>query len=177
MCATAAAGAAQDMPMLIAALGPVLGGLLTSIDWRLVFLINVPLAIVTIMLTLSATPALRREAGEQARIDYAGTVVFGQVIVALVFGLSPGQSDGWGALDVVLSLAGAVLLLAVFVLVGALACLVLVRRESRLYIGPVFGRRSRWTYANVGATPGISRHPPEDANGSAESGPPGDRSG
>ena len=30
-----------------AALGPVLGGLLTSIDWRLVFLINVPLAIAT----------------------------------------------------------------------------------------------------------------------------------
>jgi MFS family permease len=35
-----------------AALGPVLGGLLTSIDWRLVFLINVALAVATIALTL-----------------------------------------------------------------------------------------------------------------------------
>ena len=71
-----------------AALGPVLGGLLTSIDWRLVFLINVPLALATIVLTLSATPPLRPEAGEGRRIDYTGTVVFGLAIVALVFGLS-----------------------------------------------------------------------------------------
>jgi EmrB/QacA subfamily drug resistance transporter len=467
MCATAAAGAAQDMPMLIAAravqgtgaalmmptavaitsavypkerrgtalgilaggsaffaaLGPVLGGLLTSIDWRLVFLINVPLAIITIALTLSATPALRREAGERPRIDYLGTAVFGLGIVALVFGLSQGQSDGWGAPDVVVALVAAVVLLAAFVLIesrvrapllefrlfrranflaanisqllagaielglgflmpfylllvigvspatagiallpasipiilagplagrafdrvggriplvvgflilaasgaalaagvgeqtvlalipglalqglglgvvltvndptglgavppesqgeaagtintseqlggaigiagltaievgaaehityerladrgisvspaeidkfkeyileaeqagrnqtaidtrvvrvaiednvlahvdsfritflasagialmGALACFVLVRRESRVYIGPVFGRRSRWTYANVGATPGITRHPPRDANGPAEPGRPDDRSG
>jgi MFS family permease len=35
-----------------AALGPVLGGLLTTIDWRLVFLVNVPLALITIVLTL-----------------------------------------------------------------------------------------------------------------------------
>lgn len=61
-------------------------------------------------------------------------------------------------------------------LLGALACFVLVRRESRLYIGPVFGRRSRWTYANVGATPAITRHPPPDANGPAEPGRPGGRS-
>lgn len=100
-----------------AALGPVLGGLLTSIDWRLVFLINVPLAMVTIVVTLRATPALRPRAGQHPRIDYAGTVVFGLAMVALVFGLSQGQSDGWGSLDVVLSLVGALVLLAAFVLI------------------------------------------------------------
>jgi MFS family permease len=42
-----------------AALGPVLGGLLTEfIDWRAVLLVNVPLAAVTIGLTLGATPSL-----------------------------------------------------------------------------------------------------------------------
>ena len=41
-----------------AALGPVLGGLLTSIDWRLVFWINVPLAALTILITLRNTPQL-----------------------------------------------------------------------------------------------------------------------
>ncbi len=161
MFATAAAGGAQDMPMMIAAravqgvgaalmmptavaitsavypkerrgtalgilaggsaffaaLGPVLGGLLTSIDWRLVFLINVPLAIVTIVLTLSATPPLRPEGDERPRIDYAGTVVFGLAIVALVFGLSQGQSDGWGSPETVLPLLASVMLLAAFVLI------------------------------------------------------------
>ena len=41
-----------------AACGPVLGGLLTSIDWRLVFWINVPLAALTILITLRHTPNL-----------------------------------------------------------------------------------------------------------------------
>src|SRR4029453_17653218 len=102
MGATAVAGGAQDMPMMIAAravqgtgaalmmppaiaitsavfpadrrgwalgilagasaffaaLGPVLGGLLTSIDWRLVFWINVPLAGLTIVMTMRAPPPI-----------------------------------------------------------------------------------------------------------------------
>src|SRR4029079_2291355 len=41
-----------------AALGPVLGGLLTSIDWRLVFLVNVPIALGAIIMTLRACPPL-----------------------------------------------------------------------------------------------------------------------
>jgi EmrB/QacA subfamily drug resistance transporter len=159
-CATAAAGAAQDMPMMIAAraiqgtgaalmmptavaivsavypgerrgtalgilagasaffaaLGPVLGGLLTSIEWRLVFMINVPLAIVTIVLTLWATPALRPH-GQARRIDYPGVLTFGFGIAALVFGLSQGQADGWGAATTLLALVGGVALLAVFVMI------------------------------------------------------------
>jgi EmrB/QacA subfamily drug resistance transporter len=161
MCATAVAGGAQDMPMMIAAravqgtgaalmmptaiaitsavyprerrgtalgilagasaffaaLGPVLGGLLTSIDWRLVFLINVPLAIVTIVLTLSATPSLRPEAGRRPRIDYAGTATFGLGIAALVYGLSQGQDDGWGSPQTVVPLVTAVALLLAFLVV------------------------------------------------------------
>ena len=39
-----------------AAIGPVLGGVLTAIDWRLVFLINVPLAIGAMAIS---TPPLR----------------------------------------------------------------------------------------------------------------------
>jgi EmrB/QacA subfamily drug resistance transporter len=159
--ATAAAGAAQDMPMLIAAravqgggaalmmpmavaitsavyprerrgwalgilagasaffaaLGPVLGGLLTSIDWRLVFWINVPLAVVTVLLTLSATPAFRPSAGSRPKIDYPGTATFGLGIGALVLGLSQGQDDGWTSFATLAPLVASVLLLVAFVIV------------------------------------------------------------
>jgi EmrB/QacA subfamily drug resistance transporter len=160
-CATIAAGAAQDMPMLIAAraiqgagaalmmptavaitsavfpperrgwalgilagasaffaaLGPVLGGLLTSIDWRLVFLINVPLAALAVVLTLWATPDFRPDQANRPKMDYVGTVTFGLGIAALVFGLSQGQADGWDEAITVGPLAAAVLLLLAFVLI------------------------------------------------------------
>ena len=99
-----------------AALGPVLGGLLTTIDWRLVFLLNVPLAIVTVVLTLRATPGLR-PSGPGSRIDWPGTATFGLGIAALVFGLSQGQDAGWGAPVTVAALVGSVLLLTAFVLI------------------------------------------------------------
>jgi hypothetical protein len=46
-------------------------------------------------------------------------------------------------------------------LVGAIACFVLVRRESRELEGPVFGRRSRWVYLNQGRSGAITRRPPD----------------
>jgi EmrB/QacA subfamily drug resistance transporter len=100
-----------------AALGPVLGGLLTSIDWRLVFLVNVPLAAITVLLTLRATPLLRPEGDGRPRIDYRGTLTFGLGIAALVFGLSQGQADGWGSPTTVIPLVGALALLVAFVLI------------------------------------------------------------
>jgi MFS family permease len=44
-------------------------------------------------------------------------------------------------------------------LLGALVCFILVRREDRFYRGPVFGRLSRWVWANAGTTPGLTRRP------------------
>jgi EmrB/QacA subfamily drug resistance transporter len=100
-----------------AALGPVLGGLLTSIDWRLVFLINVPLAVITVLLTLSSTPSLRPQGDSRPHIDYPGTVTFGLGIAALVFGLSQGQADGWGSPETLVPLAAAAALLAAFLVI------------------------------------------------------------
>ena len=76
-----------------AALGPVLGGLLTQyIDWRAVFLINVPLAAITIALTLLYTPALRPEQGTRQSLDFPGLLTFAVGIC----GLTLGQSQQWG---------------------------------------------------------------------------------
>lgn len=49
---------------------------------------------------------------------------------------------------------------AAIALAGAVACLLLVRRGDPVTTGPAFTRRSRWVSANVGRTPGVTRHPP-----------------
>ena len=79
-----------------AALGPVLGGLLTQyVDWRAVFLINVPLAAVTVGFTLTNTPPLRPESGtRRPQLDFPGLIAFAVGIGALTLGL--GQSQQWG---------------------------------------------------------------------------------
>jgi EmrB/QacA subfamily drug resistance transporter len=88
-----------------AALGPVLGGLLTQfIDWRAVFFINVPLAAITILLTLRSTPELPPKPGVDRRLDWPGVVVFAVAASALVLGLSEGQAWGWGDTRTVLPL-------------------------------------------------------------------------
>jgi EmrB/QacA subfamily drug resistance transporter len=97
-----------------AALGPVLGGVLTSIDWRLVFLINVPLAAATIALTLRATPALA-PSGDRPAIDWTGTITFAIGIGGVVFGLSQGEPQGWVTGDTLIPLGLGLLALAVFV--------------------------------------------------------------
>jgi hypothetical protein len=45
-------------------------------------------------------------------------------------------------------------------LVGALVCLVLVRRGDRLAEGPVCSRRSRWQYVTTRHRPGVTKRPP-----------------
>jgi hypothetical protein len=45
-------------------------------------------------------------------------------------------------------------------LLGAVACFLLVRRTTRVAEGPTFSRRSRWIYANIASTPGVTKQPP-----------------
>jgi len=98
-----------------AALGPVLGGALTSIDWRLVFLVNVPLALLAIFLTLRATPRLEPDPDAPRDLDLPGVATFAAAIGALVFGLSQGATEGWGEPVTVIPIALGIALVPVFV--------------------------------------------------------------
>jgi EmrB/QacA subfamily drug resistance transporter len=100
-----------------AALGPVLGGALTAIDWRLVFLINVPLAAIAIAITLRATPDLKPEEAASRDLDLPGVVTFALAVGALIFGLSEGPEVGWGQPQALVPIVAGVLLFPVFVLV------------------------------------------------------------
>ncbi len=97
-----------------AALGPVLGGVLTAIDWRLVFLINVPLAVGAIVLTLLGTPDLTPDPSARRGIDWFGGITLAVAMVGLVYGLSEGQPEGWASPITVGPLVLSVVAFAVF---------------------------------------------------------------
>jgi EmrB/QacA subfamily drug resistance transporter len=96
-----------------ASLGPVVGGALTGIDWRLVFALNACLAVLTLGLTLRGTPPLRSATAE--RVDVPGLITFTIGIGSLIFGLGQlAQNGASTAAQVVPLLAGATAV-AVFV--------------------------------------------------------------
>jgi EmrB/QacA subfamily drug resistance transporter len=113
----AALGILAGASAFFAALGPVLGGALTAIDWRLVFFVNVPLAVLAMMLTLRATPPLEPDPDASRELDLPGVITFALMIGALVFGLSQGPSEGWGDPTTLIPIAVGVLLVPVFLLV------------------------------------------------------------
>ena len=99
-------------------LGLILGGVLAAIDWRLVFLVSVPIGIGgTIWSVLSL-----RETGirTKARIDWLGNITFGVGLIALLtgitYGIQPygGHSMGWTSPVVLTGLIGGIVLLTAF---------------------------------------------------------------
>ncbi|HEX4304460.1 MAG TPA: DHA2 family efflux MFS transporter permease subunit [Solirubrobacterales bacterium] len=110
----AALGILAGASAFFAALGPVLGGVLTSIDWRLVFLVNVPLAVLAIFLTLRATPKLEPDRNASRDLDLPGVVTFALAIGALIYGISEGPQAGWGRPGTIGPIVVGLLLIPVF---------------------------------------------------------------
>jgi EmrB/QacA subfamily drug resistance transporter len=96
-----------------AALGPVVGGLLVAVDWRLVFLVNVPVGIAALVAGSRRLPPIPGHAVE--RPDPLGVVLATAGIAALTFGLVKGSSWGWTSPEVLGTLAGAAVLIGLFV--------------------------------------------------------------
>jgi EmrB/QacA subfamily drug resistance transporter len=95
------------------AVGPLAGGAITTgLSWRWIFLVNVPIGIVTAIVTQAKVTESRDP--NAARLDLLGFVTFGGALCALVYGLIE-SAGGWGQAKVVVSLAVAVVLLVAFV--------------------------------------------------------------
>ncbi|MFF3271919.1 MFS transporter [Streptomyces chrestomyceticus] len=99
-----------------AAVGPVLGGVLTQyIDWRAIFLVNLPLTAVAVWITLRS---VQESHGDRtARIDWPGAGAFTLCAGALTYGLMRGGEEGWTESGTLLALAVALLSLVAFVAV------------------------------------------------------------
>src|SRR5271166_6075569 len=80
---------------IAAAAGPPLGGLLVQADWRLVFLVNVPVGLIGLVLG-ARTLAERREA-DPGRPDVLGALAFIVAVGALVIAIVKGQEWGWSS--------------------------------------------------------------------------------
>ncbi|MEU7177195.1 MULTISPECIES: MFS transporter [Streptomyces] len=99
-----------------AAVGPVLGGLLTEyVDWRAIFLVNLPLTAFAVWITLAR---VQESHGDRtARIDWPGAACFTVCAGALTYGLMRGGEEGWTEAGTLGSLAVAVLALIAFIAV------------------------------------------------------------
>jgi MFS family permease len=98
------------------AVGPLVGGALTTgLDWRWIFLINIPIGVLCLAATLRGVEESRDPNARS--IDWLGQTVLGGGLFLLVLGLLRGNEDGWTSTPIVAELAGAVALLALFVLV------------------------------------------------------------
>jgi DHA2 family methylenomycin A resistance protein-like MFS transporter len=95
------------------AAGPLLGGLLTAIDWRGVFWLNLPVGAAMLVLL----PGVTRSVPRPAAFDWAGQVLGSIALAALVFGLIHGGAIGFGTGEVIATLALAVAAAIGFVVV------------------------------------------------------------
>ncbi len=112
-----AVGAWSGLGGVATALGPVLGGVLVGVapwGWRLVFLINIPLAMVVVWAAGRYIPETRDQEAT-GRLDVVGAVLASLGLAGLVYGLTQGPAENWPPATVVCIGVG-ILLLVGFVL-------------------------------------------------------------
>lgn len=116
-----------------AAAGPIVGGLLTEyLDWRWIFLVNLPVCVVAVLL---ARYALAESANPRAGgLDLPGMAAFTVTAGACTYALIRGAANGWSAPGTVVPFVLAAAALVVFLAVEVR------RREPMLDLGLFRGR-------------------------------------
>ncbi len=98
------------------ALGPILGGLLTTgLSWRWIFFVNIPIGIAALYITLTHVQESRPP--QARKLDLPGFATFTLALGALIYGLIRASEDGWTSTVVLVCFAIAVVLLIAFPLI------------------------------------------------------------
>jgi EmrB/QacA subfamily drug resistance transporter len=96
------------------AVGPVLGGVLTSyLSWNWIFFVNIPICVLALAVTLTKVEENRDP--HPGRLDLVGFLTFSSGLGLLVLALIRGGVDGWGDSLVVGSFVASAVLLVTFV--------------------------------------------------------------
>jgi MFS family permease len=102
-------------------IGLVLGGLLAPIEWRLIFLVSVPVGLFGTVWAYRKLREVPRRGG--ARLDWPGNLTFALglvgIMIGITYGIQPygGQTMGWTSPLVLGCLSGGVTLLVAFALI------------------------------------------------------------
>ncbi len=122
------------------AIGPVLGGIITSgIGWEWIFFVNVPIGVIAVFIALTRVEDSRDP--DATGVDWAGLVTFSGALFLLVYALVQGNELGWGSPEIVAFLTAAVVLLVAFVIVE--------RLQSRPMLDLALFRRPAFTGASI----------------------------
>ena len=112
-----AVGAWSGLGGIATAIGPVLGGVLVGVapwGWRLVFLINLPLALLVVVVAQRHVPETRDEQAS-GRLDVPGAALAALGLAGVIYALIEGPARHWPASIVVSGIAGVLLLVAFLV--------------------------------------------------------------
>jgi EmrB/QacA subfamily drug resistance transporter len=98
------------------AIGPLVGGLIiAAASWQWIFLVNLPVGAIAVAVTLLRVRESKNPSA--GPIDWAGLVLLGGALGALIVGLTRGNAHGWGSGPIVATLGGAAVAFALFILV------------------------------------------------------------
>src|SRR5437764_4358371 len=132
-----AIGVWSGLSAITAAVGPVFGGwLIEHVSWRAVFFINVPIALVVILIWFRH--AAENTDRESSRVDWFGAILAALGLGALVYGLIESAQVGFNDRSVIMTLtAGIVVLILFFVVESRLSqpMLPLTLFRSRTFAG------------------------------------------
>ena len=97
----------------LTAIGPLAGGYLVEVTWRAIFWVNIPVAIIALVLTAIAKPPNEKH---PAPLDYRGTLLVSGGMGLAVLGLQQSSVWGWGNPVTWICIAAGLAILAAFVL-------------------------------------------------------------
>ena len=98
-------------------IGALLGGFLTNtFDWHWIFLVNIPIGVAVVVLSLGLLPASRGQ-GADRHLDVGGAVTVTTALMLAIYAIVNGNEMGWASTQILSLLAAAVVLLAVFLVI------------------------------------------------------------
>ncbi len=112
-----AIGTWSGFSSITSALGPVLGGwLVQNASWRWIFFINIPLAVVVLIVSFLHLPESRSEEGPK-HLDFPGAILTAVGLGGVVFGLIQAENVGFADPLVLACIIGGIIALGLFVFV------------------------------------------------------------